>query len=121
MTAGHSLQISDPTMSGYAEQEIANVVDQEMGQLIKMQDVIDSFKQYGVVSTFAAKLYNKLIVGSAISQEENEAILAKTARGFKLMEAAIAAGTFEKQANTKRKIEAILAVKDQILAMISKQ
>lgn len=121
MTAGHSLQIADQTMSAYAEQEIANVIDQEMGQLIKMQDVIDSFKQYGVVSTFAAKLYNKLIVGSAISQDDNEAILAKTARGFKLMEAAIAAGTFEKQANTKRKIEAILAVKDQILAMISKQ
>jgi hypothetical protein len=121
MTAGHSLQIADQSMSTYAEQEIVNVVDQEMGQLIKMQDVVDSFKQFGVLSTFAAKLYNKLIVGSAVSEADSEAILAKTARGFKLMETAIAAGTFDKQANTKRKIEAILAVKDQILTMISGQ
>ena len=68
-----------------------------------------------------AKLYNKLIVGSAVSEADNEAILAKTSRGFKLMETAISAGTFDKQANTKRKIEAILAVKDQILTMISGQ
>ena len=108
-------------MSAYAEQEIVNVVDQEMGQLIKMQDVVDAFKQFGVLSTFAAKLYNKLIVGSAVSEADNEAILAKTSRGFKLMETAISAGTFDKQANTKRKIEAILAVKDQILTMISGQ
>lgn len=119
MKAGHNLQVADPNMAAYAESEIVGVIDQEMGQKIKMPDVIDAFKQYGVLSTFAAKLYNKLIKDSAISQQDKEAIFAKTTRGFKLMKVGLASGTFEKQPHTKRKIEAIIPLEDQILQMIS--
>ena len=119
MTAGHSLQLSDPQMSQYAEQEIVSVIDQEMGQKIKMQDVIDSFKEFGVLSTFAAKLYNKLIKGSAVSEDDRKAILAKTERGFKLLEASISSSHFTKNEHIKRKVEAIFSQKDQILSMIA--
>ena len=119
MTAGHSLQLSDQRMAQYAEHEIVNVIDQEMGQLIKMQDVIDSFKQYGVLSTFAAKLYNKLIAGSAIAETDKQAILDKTLRGFSMIEKTITSDVSKFRPAILSKMQSIFTVKDQILAMIA--
>jgi hypothetical protein len=119
MTAGHSLQLSDQRMAQYAEHEIVNVIDQEMGQLIKMQDVIDSFKQYGVLSTFAAKLYNKLVKGSAIAETDKQAILDKTLRGFSMIEKTITSDVPKFRPAILSKMQSIFTVKDQILAMIA--
>jgi hypothetical protein len=119
MIAGHSLQLSDQRMAQYAEHEIVNVIDQEMGQLIKMQDVIDSFKQYGVLSTFAAKLYNKLVKGSAIAETDKQAILDKTLRGFSMIEKTITSDVSKFRPAILSKMQSIFTVKDQILAMIA--
>ena len=117
MTAGHKLQIADPELAKYAEREIIAVVDQELGEegRFKYPDIFETFKQFGVLSIFAAKMYNKIIPGSAISEADKEAILAKTKRGLELMERS--KDTWENPV-TRAKVHAILAAKDQILSMI---
>jgi hypothetical protein len=124
LKTGYSIELLNPEDRDRVEKEVINVVDQEIGQQIDIQDVVNSFKEdTGVLSTFAAKLYNKLVKGSTISETDKQAILDKTLRGFRIIETAIktAQETGAKKYNpaSLSKMQAVLAVKDQILAMIA--
>ena len=75
--------------------------------------MIEAFKQYGILSKFAAQIYNRVLRGK-ISEEDKAAIFAKTNRGFELI---AASGSNWNDQKTRTKMMSILANKDEILRL----
>ena len=112
-TAGHELEIlPDTPEKEQIETDLVAIIDQdfETGNF-STKTMIQAFKQFGILSTFAAKLYNKTLKGQ-ISEEDKAEIFNKTERGFYLIANASSNWNDPK---TKAKMQAILANKDQIL------
>lgn len=112
-TAGHELEVLPETPEKeQIETDLVAIIDQdfETGNF-STKTMIQAFKQFGILSTFAAKLYNKTLKGQ-ISEEDKAEIFNKTERGFYLIANASSNWNDPK---TKAKMQAILANKDQIL------
>lgn len=112
-SAGHELEIiAESPEKTQIENDLVSIIDQDFDTgNFSTETMIQAFKQFGILSTFAAKLYNKTLKGQ-ISEEDKSEIFAKTARGFELISKASSTWNDPK---TRQKMEAILANKDSIL------
>jgi hypothetical protein len=111
--AGHDLEtLTDPVAREQVERDLLIIIDNEFeSENFSTEAMLEGFKKHGILSMFAAKLYHKLLVGK-ISQEDVDAIFAKTERGFELLTRNVNNWPDPK---IKAKITAVLAAKDQIL------
>ena len=111
--AGHDLEtLTDPIAREAVEKDLLVIIDKEFeSENFSTDAMLQGFKKHGILSMFAAKLYHKLLVGK-ISQEDVDAIFAKTERGFELLARNVNNWPDPK---IKAKITAVLAAKDQIL------
>ena len=113
--AGHELEIiPDSLEKTQIENDLVSIIDQDFeNENFSTDTMVQAFKQFGILSTFAAKLYNKTLKGQ-ISNEDRQEIFAKTDRGFQLLANASSSWNDPK---TRQKMQAILANKDSILQL----
>lgn len=113
--AGHELEIiPDSLEKTQIENDLVTIIDQDFeAENFSTDTMVQAFKQFGILSTFAAKLYNKTLKGQ-ISDADRQEIFAKTERGFQLL---ATAGSNWNDQKTRQKMQAILANKDSILQL----
>lgn len=114
-SAGHELEIiPDSPEKTQIENDLVTIIDKDFeSENFSTDTMIQAFKQFGILSTFAAKLYNKTLKGQ-ISDADKAEIFAKTDRGFQLIANASSNWNDPK---TRQKMQAILANKDSILQL----
>lgn len=114
-SAGHELEIiPDSLEKNQIENDLVAIIDKDFEtENFSTDTMIQAFKQFGILSTFAAKLYNKTLKGQ-ISEEDKTEIFNKTDRGFELL---ARAGSNWNDPKVRQKMQAILANKDSILQL----
>lgn len=114
-SAGHELEIiPESPEKTEIENGLVAIIDNDFeAENFSTDTMVQAFKQFGILSTFAAKLYNKTLKGQ-ISEEDKAEIFAKTDRGFHLIANASSNWNDPK---TRQKMQAILANKDSILQL----
>lgn len=114
-SAGHELEIiPDSPEKTQVENDLVTIIDNDFEtENFSTDTMIQAFKQFGILSTFAAKLYNKTLKGQ-ISEDDRAEIFAKTARGFELISRA---GQSWNDPKTRQKMQAIFANKESILQL----
>lgn len=115
VSAGHELEIiPDSPEKTQVENDLVAIIDKDFEtKNFSTDTMIQAFKQFGILSTFAAKLYNKTLKGK-ISEDDRAEIFAKTARGFELISRASQNWNDPK---TRQKMQAIFANKESILRL----
>jgi hypothetical protein len=114
-SAGHELEIiPESPETTEIENGLVAIIDKDFEtESFSIDTMVQAFKQFGILSTFAAKLYNKTLKGQ-ISEQDKSEIFAKTDRGFQLISSA---GANWNDPKTRQKMQAILANKDSILQL----
>lgn len=114
-SAGHDLEVlEDAPLKTQVEKDLVTIIDSEFeAENFSTDSMIEAFKQYGILSKFAAQIYNRVLRGK-ISEEDKAAIFAKTNRGFELI---AASGSNWNDQKTRTKMMSILANKDEILRL----